>query len=141
MNLKLYARKTLAIVPVANAKSEKRLDMSLSPAVGRPYTPPTDQINWWEEDHHGNNKWENTTVQTINLIHQENPSYVKTKDRRFSRLPLHRAIVGNATKEVIFTIYHLYPHAVKHQEKMDTFLFTGLQRGTVLISSLFVQQV
>ena len=112
----MHARKASALVAVASTKSE-RLDMSLSPAVGRPYTPPIDQINWWEEDHHGNNKWENTTVQTINLIHQENPSYVKTKDRRFSRLPLHRAIVGNATKEVIFTIYHLYPHAVKHQEK------------------------
>ena len=114
--MKLRSSRELALAAVAIAKSD-RVDMSLPPAVGRPYTPPTDQINWWEEDHHGNNKWENTTVKTINLIHQENPSYVKTKDRRFSRLPLHRAIVGNAAKEVIFTIYDLYPHAVKHQER------------------------
>ena len=91
--------------------------MSLVPAVGRPYTPPTDQINWWEEDHHGNNKWLNTSVKTINQIHQQNSAYVKTKDRQYARLPLHRAIIGDATKDVIFTIYELYPNALKHQEK------------------------
>jgi ankyrin repeat protein len=90
--------------------------MALVPTVGRPYTPPIDQINWWERDHHGNNKWKNTTVKTINLIHQENSAYVKTKDRQYARLPLHRAIIGNAAKEVIFTIYELYPTAIKHHE-------------------------
>ena len=90
--------------------------MALVPTVGRPYTPPIDQINGWERDHHGNNKWKNTTVKTINLIHQENSAYVKTKDIQYARLPLHRAIIGNAAKEVIFTIYELYPTAIKHHE-------------------------
>ena len=91
--------------------------MALSPAVGRPYTPPLDHINWWEEDKHGNNKWKNTTVETIKFIHRENPAYVKTKDRGFGRLPLHRAIVGSAEASVIMEIYQLYPHAIRHKDK------------------------